>query len=258
MVAGSGVAQQEAVARQFGSRAASYLSSDAHARGDDLAQLAALARARPSARALDLGCGAGHASFALAPGVRDVVAFDLSDDMLHLVASEATRRGLGNLATRQGAVERLPFDDRDFDILVSRFSGHHWRDLQAGLAEARRVLQPHGTAVFIDVVAPPDPLLDSHLQAIELLRDPTHVRDYTEAEWRSSLARHGMPVAAHRGWRLRMHFDAWVSRSATPVHRREAVRALIAESPAEVARHFAIGEDQSFDIDVAMFVTAGA
>src|SRR6185437_12969138 len=134
-------------------------------------------------RALDLGCGGGHVSFAVAPHVCEVVAYDLSAEMLAVVATAAHERGLRNLATQQGVAERLPFADASFDYVFSRWSAHHWRDLEAGLREAARVLKPGGTAVFIDTATPAQALLDTFLQAIELLRDPSHVRDYSQVEW---------------------------------------------------------------------------
>src|ERR1700757_1261838 len=99
------------VEQQFGSRAAAYLTSAPHAQGADLAVLAALVEGRTEAHVLDLGCGAGHVSFHGAPHVKDVVAYDLSPDMLSVVARAAADRGLANIVTRQGVAERLPFDD---------------------------------------------------------------------------------------------------------------------------------------------------
>src|SRR5215471_4660240 len=79
------------VGRQFGTRAAAYLSSAVHAQGADLESLAALVEEESRAQVLDLGCGAGHVSFAVAPRAKSVVAYDLSSDMLDVVAGGAAR-----------------------------------------------------------------------------------------------------------------------------------------------------------------------
>src|SRR5882757_2173445 len=131
---------QDLVDRQFGARAAAYLTSAVHAQGADLEALAALVDNHKTARVLDLGCGGGHVSFKVAPRAREVVAYDLSAEMLGVVANAATERGLTNLITRQGVVERLPFEDASFDYVLSRFSAHHWQDVDAALREALRVL----------------------------------------------------------------------------------------------------------------------
>ncbi len=134
--------QHRLVDQQFGQVAQAYLASAVHAQGADLDALAALARATPHANVLDLGCGGGHVSFAMAPHAASVVACDLSADILGVVAAEGARRGLAQLRTQAGRAEALPFDDGTFDIVATRFSAHHWYDVRAGLAEARRVLKP--------------------------------------------------------------------------------------------------------------------
>ena len=134
-----------------------------------------------------MGCGGGHVSYRVAPHVGEVVACDLTPDMLAHVKRTASERRLDNIRVQQGAAERLPFANASFDILLCRYTAHHWRDLEAGLREARRVLKTGGRAVFADAIAPADPLLDTHLQTIELLRDPSHVRNYSAAEWIAAL-----------------------------------------------------------------------
>ncbi|NOG72203.1 class I SAM-dependent methyltransferase [Roseicella sp. DB1501] len=241
---------------QFGAQAATYLTSKVHAQGADLDALAALLRGRAGDRVLDLGCGAGHVGFAVAPKVREVVACDLSAGMLETVARAAAERGLRNLRTQQAVAAALPFEDAAFDAVLSRYSAHHWPDLDAGLREAARVLRPGGLFAVVDAVSPGTPLCDTHLQAVELLRDPSHVRDRSRAEWEAALAAAGLAVEATAAFRVRMEFAVWVARMRTPRVQAEAIRALQAVAPAEVRRHFAIGPDGSFDLDVALFRAA--
>jgi SAM-dependent methyltransferase len=241
------------VGGQFGSRAEAYLTSAVHAAGADLDALAALARGRPEARVLDLGCGGGHVAFAVAPHVREVVAYDLSPEMLAVVAGAARDRGLGNVTTARGVAEALPFADGSFDLVLSRYSAHHWRDFAAGMGEAARVLKPGGTAGFVDAVAPDGALLDTYFQAIELLRDCSHVRDYAGAEWAAELARAGLVVGATRRYRVRLEFSSWVARMRTPQIQVDAIRALQAAISRDVTGYFETEADGSFRIDVALF-----
>lgn len=90
-----------------------------------------------------MGCGAGHASFVAAQYAKQVVAYDLSSQMLDVVTEAAKDRGLENIATRQGYAESLPFEDNVFDVVISRYSAHHWHDVGRALrsephSEARR------------------------------------------------------------------------------------------------------------------------
>ncbi len=239
------------VTGQFGPRAAAYVASEVHARGADLDQAVALLGGHPEARVLDLGCGGGHLSFHVAPLVREVVAYDLSPDMLVAVAGVASERGLVNVATRLGAAEDLPFPKSSFDFVVSRYSAHHWHGFHEALTEACRVLRPGGIALFMDAVSPGVGLLDTYLQSIELLRDPSHVRDYAVAEWTHALAAAGFVPHGVTMRRLRIEFAAWVERMATPRLHIEAIRALQARMAEDVVKYFEIEADGSFTFDTA-------
>ena len=237
------------VVDQFGAQAAAYVASAVHAAGADLDRIGALVRAMPGARVLDLGCGGGHVAFAAAGAGAAVTAYDLSAEMLAAVVAEAGRRGLERIETRQGAAEALPFADAAFDVVATRYSAHHWRDVPAALGEMRRVLRPDGRLVVCDIVAPEDPLLDTHLQAVELLRDPSHVRDFRVSEWRAMLAAAGFIPGAALESRPRMEFSSWIARMRTPAVNVAAIRALQASAPAEVRAHFCIEADGSFLLD---------
>ena len=124
----------------YGPRARDYLTSAVHSSGEDLDLIEASVRGRAKARALDLGCGGGHVSYRVSPHIAEVVAVDLSAQMLDTVTRAAAERGLKNITTRQSAAEDLPFEAGEFDFVLSRFSAHHWRDRDAGLREARGLL----------------------------------------------------------------------------------------------------------------------
>lgn len=237
------------VTAQFGPRAAAYVASAVHAAGEDLKQIAALAAARKPARGLDLGCGGGHVSFNVAPYAKELVAYDLSADMLGAVVKEAANRNLANIVTQQGSVEAIGFADASFDFVASRYSAHHWHNVQAGLKEARRVLAPGGIAVFADTSTSGSALIDTHLQAIELLRDPSHVRNYAVAEWTAFLKAAGFTPGAPTMRRVRLDFATWIARMATPEVHVKAIRALQASMPREVADYFELESDGSFTID---------
>ena len=241
------------VDRQFGSRAEAYLTSVSHAQGADLQVIASLIDEKKRARVLDLGCGAGHVSFNVAAQAGEVVAYDLSTEMLGVVARTASERGLRNIVTRQGVAEHLPFETDSFDYVISRFSAHHWRDFEAGLREAARVLKPGGLAVFVDSVSSGVPLFDTYVQAAEVLRDPSHVRSYSRAEWEGAMVRAGLKPGSVTPRRSRVEFASWTERMRTPKVQADAILALQAAMAESVVRYFEIGPDGSFNLDGAMF-----
>jgi len=242
----------EHVADAFGSTAAAYLTSPTHASGADLETLAAQIGSTPNADVLDLGCGAGHASFAAARHARSVIAYDLAAPMLATVAASAKERGLSNIRTEQGSAERLPFDDASFDWVVSRLSAHHWHDVPRALAQVRRVLKRGGGVLFIDVVGADHPLLDTHLQAVEVLRDGSHVRNYRADEWLAFFAAAGFEASVRERWRLSIEFSSWVARMRTSAERVAAIRSLWRSAPDEVRAYYGVQEDGSFMLDALM------
>lgn len=246
----------QAVHDQFDPRAAAYLTSPVHAQGPDLLHARELVSAldgRSLASLLDVGCGAGHLSFALAPAFKRVVAVDPSSGMLTTVVQTAAARGLPQLEVQQGSAESLPFADSTFDVVASRFSAHHWRFLEAGVREMGRVLRPGGRLLMIDTVGHEDALVDTHLQAIELLRDTSHVRNRSASQWRRLLEEAGLLDIQLAQWPLRLEFTSWAQRMRTPPARLAMIRELQRGAAREVHDELALEADGSFRIQVGAF-----
>ncbi|SCC21657.1 Methyltransferase domain-containing protein [Kosakonia oryzendophytica] len=241
--------------QQFGDQAQAYLQSQVHAQGADLVRLAQWLADDTSAAILDLGCGAGHASFVAAGIARAVTAYDLSEKMLDVVRQAAHERHLANITTSQGAAEKLPFADSSFDVVISRYSAHHWHDVAQALREVKRVLKPGGKFILMDIASPGQPVLDIWLQTIEVLRDPSHVRNYSPAEWLHMTQQSGMTVQKMATDRLALEYNSWVERMKTPEVLRAAIRYLQNHTSEEVKQHFRIREDGSFTSDTLMFQT---
>jgi len=248
--------QPSFVAEQYSPRASDYVASEVHRQGADLDQMESLLKKLRHARLLDLGCGGGHVSYRAAALVDQVVACDVTPSMLATVQAAAAERGLTNITVQQASAEQLPFADASFDIVVARFTTHHWQCRDAGLREARRVLKPSGRAMFIDVIAPEDAQLDTYLQAIEVLRDISHVRNYRLTEWIAALAQAGFATDSLTIRRLPMRFDDWVARTKTDAQHVAAIRSLQRHAPPEVHKHFAVAADGSFTLDT-ITLTAG-
>ncbi|MCP5060327.1 MAG: methyltransferase domain-containing protein [bacterium] len=225
-----------AVQRQFGAVAANYGASHVHAGGPDLEALVDRALERGATAVLDVGCGAGHTALALAARGLDVVALDLTEPMLEQGRSLARERGL-RLAFQQGDVDALPFADARFDLVTSRYSAHHYAHPECAVAEIARVLRPGGALLLVDIVSTPDSAADSFLQTIELVRDPSHVRDHTALEWSRMLGAAGLQSRTPLSWSCQIDFDAWIRRMATPEAEEKVLRRLLDGAPT-VARDF--------------------
>ena len=174
--------------------------------------------------------------------------------MLEVTAAAAKERGLSNISTTQGSVEELPFNSQQFDFVVSRYSAHHWNDVPRALQEVKRVLKPGGQVCFIDLTGAPFPLLDTHLQSVELARDPSHVRSYAESEWLSFFQAASFEARIEERWRLALEFSSWVSRIGTSAEGIAAIRSLWSSAPTEVRDYFKLQDDLSLEVDAAMIM----
>jgi len=234
------------VEAQFGRVAENYRTSAVHAGGEDLRRLVAAAALTGSERVLDAGTGAGHTALALAPLAREVVALDLSTAMLAQGAEQAAERRLTNVRFIEGDVEAPDFPPASFDRIVTRYSAHHWPQPGRALTAFRRLLKPGGFLLLADIVGFDAPVLDTHLQAIELLRDPSHVRDHTVAQWVAMLAAADFQSELVFTWDVQLDFQAWVTRMATPTHNIQMIQALFNGAPQEVRAALKVQPDYSF------------
>ena len=244
---------EQTVQGQFDPRAHAYAQSAVHCAGPDLERAKSLVAQAAPRQALDIGCGGGHLGFAVAPQVSLLVALDPSPAMLATVSKTAATRGLNQIDTRLGKAESLPFPDAAFALVCTRYSAHHWTRLEAALREMGRVLAPGGHALVIDVLGHEDPLVDTFLQSIELLRDPSHVRNRSATEWRSLLWSARLIELEHVEWATRLEFASWVARMNTPADRVAVIRSLQERAPREVQEALQIEPDGSFTIRTGLF-----
>ena len=120
--------------------------------------------------------------------------------MLDKARARCAKAGLVNVAFQSGNAESLPFDDARFDGVVTRLAIHHFADPQRALGEMFRVLRPGGTAVIVDVVSSENAEESKLQNAIERLRDPSHVRMLPASELDAGVAGAGFVVLGHDTW----------------------------------------------------------
>jgi SAM-dependent methyltransferase len=247
--------QTGSIRRQFGAAARRYAQSSYHSRSPDLAALLALAAPAGRERVLDLGTGTGHTALAFAARVAEVVGVDLTEPMLAEARALGRAQGAANARFVLGDAMALEFPDACFDLVTCRVCAHHFADPGRALAEAARVLRPGGRLLLVDSVAPEDSAQDTFLNCIELLRDPSHVRNYSVSQWLALLDAAGFEPGWHETFHVPLDFDDWTARMGTPEATRAQLRALFAAAPDAVRRAFRLrtGADAGFDIPIALF-----
>ena len=119
--------------------------------------------------------------------------------------------------------EHLPFADGSFDIVVTRVAAHHFEDVRAAVRELARVARDR--VLVVDNV-----FLSETAEEAERLRDPAHVRNYSEAEWRDFLEdARACEVEAVEYFDKPIELEPWLERAGTPEADASRVRELLAD-----------------------------
>lgn len=186
---------------------------------------AALGEARRG-RVLDLACGPGIVAAALGAEARRVVAFDLTGRTLEVARERCKASGRDIYSFTRGLAEQLPFASGCFDGIALRLAIHHFEDPALVLREAARVCRPGGTLAVLDLLSVADPDEAALHNALERLRDPSHVRMLAEEELRREIEAAGFEVT-EAGSRTRARdYDEWAAIIADPV-RMESLRVVM-------------------------------
>jgi len=236
------------VQEQFGGSAERYVASAGHAAGDDLDQVVAWAEGGPDRVALDVATGGGHTALALAPLYGRVIASDLTERMLAAAEAFARERGATNLEFQPADAENMPFPDAAFDLVSCRIAPHHFARPADFVREVARVLRPGGLFLLVDSVVPEDPALGDFLNRAEKLRDSTHVRSLTRAEWRGLVEAAGLTVEAEAVVRKTHAFALWLERARTPEAAGREVTAMFRDAPAEIKAVYDIAVGPAGDV----------
>ncbi|MGA9774891.1 MAG: methyltransferase domain-containing protein [Candidatus Dormiibacterota bacterium] len=196
---------------QFARVAQAYRTSVTHSDPVSLARFIEVAELRPNHRVLDVATGAGHVALAAAPLVREVVALDITPEMLEQARGQAAEREVRNIEFVLGDAEELDFPSASFDRVTVRAAPHHFKRLIPALAEFHRVLLPGGALALSD--CSPPPVVRDWLEVVEIGRDSSHIRSRALEEWRALLLSMGFTVEHAERIEQEMDVLHWFERS---------------------------------------------
>jgi SAM-dependent methyltransferase len=188
-------------------RAEAYRTSKVHASGEDLDLVVEWCEPGEGVTVLDVAAGGGHVARRLREAGATVVTVDPAPGMQ---------------ADTTAPAEDLPFADASFDAVACRLAGHHFANVELAVREMARVAKHR-------VVVCDNTFVSDASEQADRLRDPSHVRNYSAAEWRGFLERAGLSVTEERELQRPLEIEPWLERAGTPEEDATRVRELLAD-----------------------------
>ena len=242
---------------QFSQTSENYSRSNLFAHGKDLDMI--LQHAQPLDKAmnvLDIATGAGHVAIKIAPHVKQVIAIDITPKMAQKTIQNAKSQNITNISAKTMNAESIQFADKFFDIVTCRYAPHHFASIEKFLSEVSRVLKDNnGIFILIDVIAPEDSRMDLFINNVNKIRDHTHVRSYTESQWKDSIKRAKLKITSKINFSNTYDIDDWLSRAKTSKEDSQSIQHLFTNCNEEIKNHFNVqysNDSRSFTEDIVM------
>jgi SAM-dependent methyltransferase len=221
-------AHRDLILDQFTRQAVPFANAAPIRNQEALDRIVRMADAGGADTVLDVACGPGLLVCAFARVVKHATGIDLTPAMLERAREEQEAQGLVNVSWQQADVQQLPYPNAHFSIVSSRFAFHHLQHPQAALAEMIRVCEPGGRVVVADS-APAGPKADA-FNAMERLRDPSHVRAFTLDQLRAMFLEIGWPEPRVDVYRLDSDLDGLLQRSFPNPGDEDRIREIFARA----------------------------
>lgn len=218
--------------QRFGKYADSYVSSQTHAKGEDLKILLKMADPQKHWKVLDVATGGGHTALLFAPYVDQVVATDISEKMLEAARGNITAQDTVNVSFEVSEAENLKFDTDKFDLVSCRIASHHFPNCQSFIKEANRVLKTGGILLLQDHYLPESEADGIAIDNFERLRDPSHNKAFSKSAWLTMFEAEGFQVMDTQEVIKQHKFFPWADRQGCSDQiKAELIKILRESSP---------------------------
>ena len=148
---------------------------------------------RADMKILDLGTGSGYLSFPIAkkyPNI-SITGLDIVEKALEVNRLKANEEDIKNISFISYNGIDFPFDDSEFDMVISRYALHHFPDIQKSISEVSRVIKQKGFLFISD----PTPNVNDNSRFVDeymQLKKDGHIKFYTKDEWIQICEKYGL------------------------------------------------------------------
>jgi SAM-dependent methyltransferase len=222
---------EDSIRAEFTQQSQTFGTAPAMTSAQTLGVLVELVPEDPSAKWIDVACGPGVVSRAMASRVGSVRGVDLTPAMIEEAARRAGEEGVGNVDIVLGDTTALELPDDSFDGAITRLSLHHIPAPSRVVAEMARVVRPGGWVLVSDIVGDEDGEAAAWREEIERLRDPSHWACLTQERLRQAGAAVGLTLAEEKLVPIEIDFDDWLARGSGGAGAADLVAQLLRRQP---------------------------
>lgn len=222
---------EDSIRAEFTHQSRSFGASPAMTSAEMLGALMELIPEGGGGEWIDLACGPGIVSRAIASRVGSVKGVDLTPAMIEEAERRAGEEGVDNVDFFLGDVTALDLDDDSFDGAITRFSLHHIPAPGRVVAEMARVVRPGGWVLASDIVTDRDRDANAWREEIERLRDPSHWACHTPESLRAMGESAGLVLDEEGLIPIEIDFDEWLERGSGGTDAAGLIARLLREQP---------------------------
>lgn len=217
--------QRRLIVEQFTKQAVPFAEMPIHNEDATNRLVIETAGISPDDTVLDVACGPGLITRAVAAIARHVVGIDITPAMIEEARKRQGAMGLTNMDWKVGDVLPLPFPDSSFSAVITRYSFHHFLEPEAVLTEMVRVCQPGGRVAVVDVIMSTPEQAEAY-NRMEKLRDPSHTRALLLPELTGMFHDAGLDGMKTAFYKLDVELEKLLTASCTKPDDAKAVRQI--------------------------------
>jgi SAM-dependent methyltransferase len=217
--------QRRLIVEQFTKQAVPFSEMPHHNDEDTNRLVIETAGIGPEDTVLDVACGPGLITCAVAGVAKHVTGIDITPAMIEQARKRQQAMGLTNMEWGIGDVTPLPLAGSSFSAVITRYSFHHFLEPQAVLAEMVRVCGPGGRVAVVDVFMSTSEQAEAY-DRMEKLRDPSHTRALLLGELTGMFHDAGLAEMKTAFYKLEVELERLLTATCTTPDNAEKVRSI--------------------------------
>ena len=214
---------------QFSKQAIPFTKVPGHM--DSVKLLVDMSGVSESESVLDAACGPGIVACEFAKKSRHVTGIDITPEMIRLAEKAQREKGLSNMTWDNGSVLPLPYPDSSFDVVITRYSFHHFINPSEALAEMVRVCRFGGRVLAADVAVPEE--CSEAYDKMEIMRDSSHVHALTENEFFKLFSGSGLKNCRQSAYGVEIELENQLKASFPKAEDVQKIRDMVPEDIGE-------------------------